>query len=133
MICGVSCVSCAIQVKPISVKLGMGIPDHDSEGRLITVEFDTFFLLTSYVPNSGEKLVRLVSGGGHISVVSLCTVKDGCHVCHPRFLLICLESQGNGASCFPRLESSLHRTEPFIQFLGVVSFRVRVPRNFPWF
>ncbi|CAM6101677.1 unnamed protein product [Calypogeia fissa] len=47
------------RVEPISVTEGMGIPDHDGEGRLITVEFDTFFLVTSYVPNSGEKLARL--------------------------------------------------------------------------
>ncbi|KAL2610839.1 hypothetical protein R1flu_022531 [Riccia fluitans] len=47
------------RVKPLSVKYGMGIPDHDQEGRLITAEFDEFYLVTGYVPNSGEKLVRL--------------------------------------------------------------------------
>ncbi|KAL3682044.1 hypothetical protein R1sor_000066 [Riccia sorocarpa] len=47
------------RVKPLSVKYGMGIPDHDKEGRLITAEFDDFYLVTGYVPNSGDKLVRL--------------------------------------------------------------------------
>lgn len=47
------------RIKPISVRYGLGIPDHDSEGRLITVEFDTFFLIGGYVPNSGDGLKRL--------------------------------------------------------------------------
>ncbi|KAG6544211.1 hypothetical protein Mapa_014411 [Marchantia paleacea] len=47
------------RVEPLSVKYGMGIPDHDNEGRLITAEFESFYLVTGYVPNSGEKLVRL--------------------------------------------------------------------------
>ncbi|XP_020241645.1 DNA-(apurinic or apyrimidinic site) lyase, chloroplastic isoform X2 [Asparagus officinalis] len=47
------------RIKPISVKYGLGISDHDSEGRLVTVEFDTFFLLCGYVPNSGDGLRRL--------------------------------------------------------------------------
>lgn len=48
------------QIKPLSVKYGLGISDHDSEGRLVTVEFDSFYLLSSYVPNSGDGLRRLV-------------------------------------------------------------------------
>uniref|UniRef100_A0A1D1XPU0 DNA-(apurinic or apyrimidinic site) endonuclease n=1 Tax=Anthurium amnicola TaxID=1678845 RepID=A0A1D1XPU0_9ARAE len=47
------------RIKPISVRYGLGIQDHDSEGRLVTVEFDTFYLLSGYVPNSGEGLKRL--------------------------------------------------------------------------
>eukprot|EP01018_Ginkgo_biloba_P037494 Gb_02033 [translate_table: standard] len=47
------------RIKPISMKFGLGIPDHDSEGRLITLEFDTFYLVAGYVPNSGQKLERL--------------------------------------------------------------------------
>ncbi|MQL69391.1 hypothetical protein Taro_001674 [Colocasia esculenta] len=47
------------RIKPISVKYGLGIQDHDGEGRLVTVEFDTFYLLGGYVPNSGEGLRRL--------------------------------------------------------------------------
>lgn len=49
------------QMKPISVKYGLGIADHDSEGRLVTVEFDSFYLICAYVPNSGDGLKRLVS------------------------------------------------------------------------
>ncbi|WOK99120.1 DNA-(apurinic or apyrimidinic site) lyase, chloroplastic [Canna indica] len=47
------------RIKPISVRYGLGIPDHDGEGRLVTVEFDTFYLISAYVPNSGDGLKRL--------------------------------------------------------------------------
>ncbi|XP_078182822.1 apurinic endonuclease-redox protein isoform X1 [Carex rostrata] len=47
------------RIKPISISYGLGVPDHDSEGRLVTVEFDNFYLLCSYVPNSGDGLRRL--------------------------------------------------------------------------
>jgi len=45
--------------KPISVTKGLGVPEHDTEGRAITAEFDKFYIVTSYVPNSGRKLDRL--------------------------------------------------------------------------
>lgn len=44
---------------PLSVRYGMGIPEHDTEGRLITLEFDKFFLVCAYVPNSQDGLRRL--------------------------------------------------------------------------
>uniref|UniRef100_A0A0D9V6T5 DNA-(apurinic or apyrimidinic site) endonuclease n=1 Tax=Leersia perrieri TaxID=77586 RepID=A0A0D9V6T5_9ORYZ len=47
------------RVKPLSIKYGLGVPDHDTEGRVVTVEFDGFYLLTAYVPNSGDGLRRL--------------------------------------------------------------------------
>ncbi|EPS69017.1 hypothetical protein M569_05749, partial [Genlisea aurea] len=47
------------RIKPLSVRYGLGMPDHDSEGRLVTVEFDHFYLLCAYVPNSGDGLKRL--------------------------------------------------------------------------
>lgn len=47
------------RIKPLSIRYGLGISDHDSEGRLVTVEFDTFYLVTGYVPNSGDGLKRL--------------------------------------------------------------------------
>ncbi|KAJ3669226.1 hypothetical protein LUZ60_011176 [Juncus effusus] len=47
------------RIKPISVSYGLGVADHDGEGRLLTVEFDGFYLLCSYVPNSGNRLKRL--------------------------------------------------------------------------
>ncbi|XP_060079663.1 DNA-(apurinic or apyrimidinic site) endonuclease-like [Ylistrum balloti] len=47
------------KTKPITVTNGIGIEKHDNEGRTITAEFDKFFLVTSYVPNSGKGLVRL--------------------------------------------------------------------------
>ncbi|CAM0883211.1 unnamed protein product [Alopecurus aequalis] len=47
------------RMKPLSVKYGLGVPDHDTEGRVVTVEFDDFYLLTAYVPNAGDGLKRL--------------------------------------------------------------------------
>lgn len=45
--------------EPLSVKYGMGIEEHDKEGRLITLEFEDFYFLTVYVPNSKRELLRL--------------------------------------------------------------------------
>lgn len=44
---------------PLSVSYDMGLPEHDQEGRVITAEFDHYYLVNVYVPNSGEALVRL--------------------------------------------------------------------------
>ena len=44
---------------PLSVRYGMGIDEHDHEGRLITLEYDKFFLICAYVPNSQDGLRRL--------------------------------------------------------------------------
>lgn len=45
--------------KPVSVSYGMGITEHDREGRLITLEFDDFYFITCYTPNSQSELARL--------------------------------------------------------------------------
>lgn len=45
--------------EPISVTYGMGIEEHDKEGRLITLEFDDFYFITVYAPNSKRELLRL--------------------------------------------------------------------------
>ncbi len=45
--------------KPISVTNGLGIEKHDNEGRVITAEYDEFYLVTAYVPNSQNGLKRL--------------------------------------------------------------------------
>lgn len=45
--------------KPLSVKIGLGIEEHDTEGRVITLEYDDFYLVTVYTPNSKEKLARI--------------------------------------------------------------------------
>ena len=47
------------KVKPINVMYGMNIEEHDKEGRVITLEFDNFYFVTVYTPNSKEKLLRL--------------------------------------------------------------------------
>ena len=45
--------------KPIRVQYDMGIDEHDNEGRVIAAEFENFFLVTVYTPNSGSELKRL--------------------------------------------------------------------------
>ncbi len=45
--------------EPINVTYGIGIEEHDKEGRVITAEYDDFYLTTVYVPNSGSELKRL--------------------------------------------------------------------------
>lgn len=45
--------------KPLSVKYGIGIDEHDHEGRVITLEFDNFYIVTVYTPNSQRELTRL--------------------------------------------------------------------------
>lgn len=45
--------------KPLSVSYGIGIEEHDTEGRVITLEFEDFYMITVYTPNSQNELVRL--------------------------------------------------------------------------
>ena len=45
--------------EPLAVTCGIGIDEHDHEGRVITLEYDKFFLVTVYTPNSQEELRRL--------------------------------------------------------------------------
>lgn len=45
--------------EPLSVQLGLGIPAHDAEGRVITLEFDAFYLVTVYTPNAQDALARI--------------------------------------------------------------------------
>lgn len=47
------------RVKPLSVSNDIGIDEHDHEGRVITMEFDDFYLVCVYVPNSQDELKRL--------------------------------------------------------------------------
>ncbi len=47
------------KIKPISVTYGMNIEEHDMEGRVITLEFDNFYLVNVYTPNSKRELLRL--------------------------------------------------------------------------
>ncbi|KAF3546659.1 hypothetical protein DY000_02002312 [Brassica cretica] len=49
------------RIKPLSVRYGTGHSgsDHDIEGRIVTTEFDSFYLISTYVPNSGDGLKRL--------------------------------------------------------------------------
>lgn len=45
--------------KPLSVSYGLGIDEHDKEGRVVTLEYDNFYLVTVYTPNSQDELRRL--------------------------------------------------------------------------
>lgn len=47
------------KIKPIKVDYGIGIEEHDQEGRVITLEYDNFFMVTVYTPNSKSELERL--------------------------------------------------------------------------
>lgn len=48
------------KIKPISVSYGIGIEEHDQEGRVITLEFEKFYMVNVYTPNSQRELTRLV-------------------------------------------------------------------------
>ena len=45
--------------EPLSVRYGIGIPEHDTEGRAITLEYEDFYLLCVYTPNAQRELARL--------------------------------------------------------------------------
>ena len=47
------------RLEPLSVRYGIGIDEHDHEGRVITLEMNDFYLVCVYVPNSQEELRRL--------------------------------------------------------------------------
>ncbi len=47
------------KIKPISAVNGIGIEEHDMEGRVITLEFEEFYFVTVYTPNAGEECKRL--------------------------------------------------------------------------
>ena len=45
--------------EPLSVRYGVGVPELDTEGRLITLEYEDFFLVTCYTPNAQRELARI--------------------------------------------------------------------------
>lgn len=56
---GYSGVALFTKEKPIAVTCGLGIEEHDTEGRVITAEFENYYVLTCYTPNSQRELTRL--------------------------------------------------------------------------
>lgn len=56
---GYSGVAVFSKKEPLSVSYGVGIEEHDDEGRILTLEFEDFFLVTVYTPNSKRELLRL--------------------------------------------------------------------------
>ena len=56
---GYSGTGCWCRQKPLNVQYGLGLEEHDHEGRVITLEYPDFYLVNAYVPNSQEGLKRL--------------------------------------------------------------------------
>lgn len=56
---GYSGVAIYTRYTPLSVTQGIGVPEHDTEGRVVTLEYDTFFLVCVYTPNAQDELKRL--------------------------------------------------------------------------
>ena len=56
---GYSGTACFCKEKPINVTYGLGIPEHDNEGRIITLEYEKFYLVNCYTPNAKRELERL--------------------------------------------------------------------------
>lgn len=56
---GYSGITILSKTKPMSITYDMGVEEHDTEGRVQCAEFDNFYLVNVYVPNSGKDLVRL--------------------------------------------------------------------------
>ena len=56
---GYSCTAIYTKHTPLSVQYGIGIDQHDHEGRVVTLEFEQFYLVTVYTPNSQDELKRL--------------------------------------------------------------------------
>ncbi len=56
---GYSSTAILSKTEPISVTNDMGVAEHDTEGRVMTAEYDKFYLVTVYTPNSGSELARL--------------------------------------------------------------------------
>ncbi|MER2040293.1 exodeoxyribonuclease III [Desemzia incerta] len=45
--------------EPLSAAYGIGVPEHDTEGRVVTLEYDNYYVVTCYTPNSQSELKRL--------------------------------------------------------------------------
>lgn len=56
---GYSGVACYTRIPPLAIRYGLGDPEFDCEGRVLTLEFVDCYLVNIYFPNSAEKLVRL--------------------------------------------------------------------------
>lgn len=56
---GYSGTACFCKQEPLSVSYGIGKPEHDTEGRAITLEFDAFYLVNVYTPNAQNELARI--------------------------------------------------------------------------
>ncbi|KAI9027875.1 exodeoxyribonuclease III [Hyaloraphidium curvatum] len=57
------------KIEPISHRYGIGVAEHDKEGRTITLELPKFFLVACYIPNAGQKLERLAYKGEYMTAM----------------------------------------------------------------
>jgi len=62
--------------EPLSVQQGMGLPEHDDEGRVLTLEFEDYYVVTVYTPNSKSELLRLDYRAKEWDVAFLAFVKE---------------------------------------------------------
>lgn len=56
---GYSGIAVLSKIKPLNISKGINLPEHDTEGRVLSLEYESFFLVNVYVPNSGSELKRL--------------------------------------------------------------------------
>ncbi len=64
------------KIKPLNVEYGLGFEKHDNEGRVITAEFDDYYLVTVYTPNSKRALERLEERTKEWDVLFLAKMKE---------------------------------------------------------
>ena len=64
------------KIKPLNVEYGLGFEKHDNEGRVITAEFDDYYLVTVYTPNSKRGLERLEERTKEWDVLFLAKMKE---------------------------------------------------------
>ena len=64
--------------EPLSVRYGIGVDEHDHEGRVITLEYPDFFLVCAYVPNSQDGLRRLDYRMASAGWITACAGRTTC-------------------------------------------------------
>ena len=104
--------------EPLKVTYGIGVEEHDHEGRVITAEFDDYYVVTVFVPNSQRELARLHGVSTATIAVSLKKLEQGGYIERKvdvrdnRFNQICITPKGmaaveKSAAIFEELERSM--------------------------
>lgn len=102
------------KTQPLSVCYDMGIAEHDQEGRVITVEYDKYYLVTVYTPNSGSELARLdyrktwdkafLDFVKHLEVTKPVIICGDMNVAHERIDIARPDANYNKAAGFTQIE-----------------------------